>query len=150
MAAGAIISGAIAGVTAGIQLFLNRKRGQQKLTASAIADETERLMQQNLEAWQSSNKTAADRAQALANFDALWNKFVYDMSTLGKPGAQGITDRAREPQLGDNLPGIDWFKLYRDPIENEPGSKMPSEGGSIPIMPLALIGIGIAFASLYE
>lgn len=134
-----VIGGAVAGVTWAIGHFL--KRGRQKRAASQVADEIERLMQDNLNAFLSSSRSEPERQQALQNFDALWDRLVEVLSELGSPGQQGIIDRAREPQLGDRLPNVDWFALYRDPIANAP---QKSDGVSLlPLIAGVLLLIGL-------
>lgn len=110
-----IIGAAIAGVSVAIGLFLNRKKPKQKIATSQMADEVERYMRDNVDAWQKSNKTASEQAIALQNFDVLWGQLYEYCSneSLGSPGRNCINERK---------PGgkWDWFARYRDVIKNDP------------------------------
>lgn len=139
-----IIGAAIAGVTFAITAFLNRKRPKQKVATTQIANETEQHMLANLRAWESSEKTLLDQQQALQNFDDLWGAMVAEVSqeAYGPPGEWAVTDRAREPISGDHLPGVDWFQLYRDPIELDPNV----QSGALENLGVSL-GVGTGFGT---
>lgn len=111
-----IIGAAIAGVTLAITLWMNRMGPKQKVYTTKIVNEAEPLLVQNLAAWNRSNKHESEQAQALANFDRIWDAVVAacDVKELGTPGQNCIHDRQR----GSNK-GYDWFALYRSPIEND-------------------------------
>jgi hypothetical protein len=145
MAAAVLVPLAINAGIMGVGLLINkfRKRGTQKRAASQIADEVEALMQQNLQAFLASDRTEADKQAALQNFDDLWNEFVRQVRLYGAPGEQGILDRQREPVVGDRLPGVDWFALYRDPIANAMVSSATTTSSIIPGLAIALLGLGL-------
>jgi hypothetical protein len=114
-----VVYAAITGVTTALNLILGRKRGAQKRAATAIVNDLEPLLQQNLEAYLASPRTTADQAAALANFDAAWQQLVSSQylgnPDLGEPGNRAIADRSRGGQW-------DWFSYYRDPIANDPAA----------------------------
>lgn len=130
-----VVGAAIAGATLLVGLFLNRKKPAQKVATTQIANEVEGLMKENLLAWKQSDKTIVEQQQALANFDGLWNRFVEltaEDPQMGSPGKQAVVDRKREPQGGDNLPGIDWFAFYRDPIANDTARQLTKAESFLP------------------
>jgi hypothetical protein len=118
---GAAVGGGIAAsiATVGIlaapmalQMWLNRKGPGQKRTTSLIADERERLLQDNLDLYLAG---AIDQATALGNFEVLWGDLVAQCSqiSMGEPGQRCVNERKRG--------GVwDWFKRYRDPISDTP------------------------------
>lgn len=116
-----IVGGALTGVSAAIGLFTNRKRGRQKQASTQIVNEAEPLLQQNLSAWEQSDKTVSTQQQALANFDAVWQTVRTECSNpqLGPPGQWCIDDRK---------PGgkHDWFRRYRDPIASAEANPDPT------------------------
>jgi len=109
-----VIGAAIAGVTLAIGLWMNRRGPKQKVYTTQIVNEAEPLLQQNLDAWNASNKTRSEQAQALQNFDQIWSAVVAacDRPELGNPGQACINDRK---------PGgrWDWAAYYRTPILND-------------------------------
>lgn len=111
-----IVGAAIAGVTLAVSLFVNRMGPKQKVYTTQIVNEAEPLLQRNLAAWQASNKTRSEQAQALANFDHVWGSVVAscDVRELGQPGQNCVNDRSRGGK-------VDWFSYYYDPIANDPG-----------------------------
>lgn len=113
-----IIGAAIAGVTLGIGLFLNRKGPQQKVVSSKIVDQEEVFLKQNLAAWKASDKYYSEQQQCLANFNAIWNETKAKLNdpSLGEPGQRGIKDRDRGGKW-------DWWGYYFDPIANDPEVK---------------------------
>ncbi len=114
-AAGGPIGLAVAGVTTGLSYLFSRKRPQRKVATTQIVNEVEPLLQQNLEGYLNGPRTVSSQAQAVANFDAGW-QFVVDncgIPNMGKPGQWCIQDRDRGGQF-------DWFRRYRDPIQNDP------------------------------
>lgn len=117
-----IIGPVIGGITLGIMAFLNRKSAKQKVASTAIVNEFEPHLVDNLNAYLNSNHYASQQAQALANFDALWNQMVrmIQSSDLGGPGERAIQERG---PTGTPSWGKNWFQLYRDPIANDPKVK---------------------------
>lgn len=150
-AAGAIGGTAAAGVAAGaltfgigaaaalVMAFLSRQGPKQKVATTQIVNQVEPLMQQNVAAWNASDKTCADQAVALANFDALWNSVVNACANpaLGDPGHSCLDDRLPAGvQFNYNTFNIvgngmyNWFSYYRDPIANDPAAQ-----GCCPVPP---------------
>lgn len=109
---------AIAGITIALQLLF--ARGQHKVQATKIVDTIEPKMKENLAAYQASPRTEIAKAQALANFDAMWQAVLEGcgQSQLGAAGKACISDRQRGGKW-------DWFSYYRDPIENDPVQPEP-------------------------
>lgn len=107
------ISAAVSAITLGITAFFGRKKPGQKIATTNIVNEAEPYLIQNLQAFEASPKTKANKDQALANFDSVWNAVVQQCGdpALGDPGRWCVDDRK---------PGgkHDWFALYRDPIAN--------------------------------
>lgn len=123
--AGASITGAIAtaAVSAGIAAagilimtwLQSRRRNQMnKTNSSQIADEAERLLSQNLQAWQDSSKSVADKAQALENADLIYSWMRGPQGcgnpALGDPGRRCISERLTEGAV------YDWYGWYIAPI----------------------------------
>ena len=110
---------AIAGVTLLVGMFT--QRGKQKTATTAIVNEAEPLLKQNLEAWNQSSKTLAEQKQALANFDAVWGQVVNTCKnpSYGEPGKWCINDRSRGGKW-------DWFSYYYDPIALDPNVQAAS------------------------
>jgi hypothetical protein len=99
-----------------------------KLATSAIVNQAEQFLKQNLAAWQAlpaKQRTPATQAQALANFDGVWQQVVQACEGTGQYGTAGqacVGDRQRgachyQPQPGQYW---NWFVGYRDPIANDP------------------------------
>lgn len=111
-----LIGAAIAGVTLAIGLFMNRLGPKQKVYTTKIVNDAEPLLQRNVAAWQASNKTRSEQAQAIDNFNNVWAAVVAGCSPkeLGQPGQNCIADRQR-----GSTKGYDWFALYLDPIAND-------------------------------
>jgi hypothetical protein len=183
LSAGGLTAGALAtaGITAGIglaaaaiALWLGRAGPRQNVASTHIVDSAEPLLQQNLAAWQSSNKSCANQAQALANFDSVWNAVVANCAVpaLGDPGHSCLDDRLPAGVtftfnsfhiVGNGM--YDWFAWYREPIANDPaaGNCCPSlpcyfpgcvsapQPGCVPAAassPLAFIGASSASAPI--
>lgn len=146
-----IIGAAIAGVTALIGIFMakNAQYHAQETATTQIVDQAEKLLQQNLAAWNASNKTQSEQRQAMQNFADVWAQVVKacDQQAYGDPGQRCIHDRER----GGQWP---WPVYYLDPIANDPNVQPdPSpvnavlsslgiqQGGSM--IPLLLAGLAI-------
>lgn len=112
-----VIGAAIAGVTAliGMWISANAKYHAQETATTKIVDQAQTFMQQNLDAWNQSQKTKSEQAQAIANFNAIWAQVVQacNQQQYGDPGQRCIHDRER----GGRWP---WPEYFLDPIQNDP------------------------------
>jgi hypothetical protein len=161
-AAGGGIAASIA--TAGIlaapialQMWLNRKGPGQKRTTSMIAEEAQRLMEENLELYLAGH---IDQATAMGNFDVAWQWLFENCSQLsmGEPGQRCVNERKRGGQW-------DYFARFFDPIRDTPpaaavgpdgraiasgslASYLPSggAGGGLSTTTLVVAGVAIAAA----
>ena len=129
---------ATAGITAGVgliaaavTLWLNRAGPKQNVATTGIVNQAEPLLQQNLAAWQSSNKTCADLTTCVSNFQQVWNAVVAAccQTSLGDPGHSCMDDRTPSGVTFTCYPGqfhivgdgmYDWFAYYLLPIINDP------------------------------
>lgn len=123
-----VIGAAIAGVTLAVGMFLNRNSAYfaRASAATHIVDEAETLLKNNLAAWQNSDKYRSEQAQALINFNNVWNGVVQACSNpqLEDQGKNCISERSRGGKW-------DWFSYYYDPIANDPNVKDdPIVGGT--------------------
>jgi len=87
------ITGAFIGVTTLIGLF--KKRGAQKVAATEVVNEAEPILQQNLAAWQNSEKYQSQQEFAIANFYDVWvnvERFCGNPK-LGSAGERCISER---------------------------------------------------------
>jgi hypothetical protein len=112
------VAGAVIAVGTLIYGLLHDSRaGQQKLETTAAVNKAEQFMQQNLAAWNASDKSNANQAQALQNFDAAWQSIVNfcSQASEGNAGKRCISERQRGSQY-------DYFAAYRDPIANDPAA----------------------------
>ena len=116
-AAGGPVGLAIMGVTTAITQFLGfkKRRGARKVATTQIVDGVAPIMVDNVTVWNNSTKTVSEQQQALKNFDDLWDyvKQACGDPQMGTPGQWCINDRKRGGP-------IDWFKMFRDPIANDP------------------------------
>jgi len=154
-AQGGPIGAAIGAVTDLIgSLLTTSLTGKQKQSTTAIANDAEVLMQQNLSAYLASPRSQADQAAALQNYDQLWNWLVTNCATpsLADAGVACVDDRQRGACKWDKPAGSwaqdgtgawnwtpagaagggvcwNWFVGYRDPIANDPGV-VPNEVAS--------------------
>jgi hypothetical protein len=131
-----IIGAAILGVTIAIEAILNSGCGQTCIVASNWANNAATQLEQNITAYFSNPapRTAEMKAQALANFDSIWNYLYSQCSSpsLGNAGVACIQDRmagaCKWTQTGQpEFPGQpaygacwNWFNAFRDPIANDP------------------------------
>jgi hypothetical protein len=97
-----------------------------KIATTAIVNQAEKLLQQNLAAWQglpAEQKTAATQQQALANFDNVWNQVLKACGSgaYGSAGQACIADRQQGAchYTGPGGACWNWFTGYRDPIAND-------------------------------
>lgn len=135
-----IIGAAIAGVTLAIGLWLNRKGPKQKVATTHIVDQEETFLKQNIQAWNSSNKSSAEQQQAIANFYTVWNEVVANCSDdqYGNPGHACIEDRMPAGMTimagGKSYTGngrFNWFDWYLAPIQNDPNVQSGNAVSSI-------------------
>lgn len=126
-AAGGGIAASIA--TAGIlaapialQMYLNRKGPGQKRSTSVIAEEAQRLMEENLELYLAGH---IDQATAMGNFDVAWRYLIDNCSQLsmGEPGQRCVNERKRGGQW-------DYFARFFDPIRDTPQRSAVSANGA--------------------
>jgi hypothetical protein len=116
LAAAIPIAGALIGVGVLIYSLLHNSRGlQQNDETSRMAEKAIAYMQQNLAAWNGSNKSLANQVQALANFDNAWEalKNFCLNGNEGDPGQRCVSERQRGGKY-------DCFVTLRDPIANDP------------------------------
>lgn len=135
-----------------------------KIATTAIVNQAEQFLQQNLAAWQAlppQEKTVATQQIALQNFDNVWSQVVMACSTggYGSAGINCVTDREQGAcHYQNNGQCWNWFVGYRDPIANDPqvgqttaaGSSSATDivsaltGGSIsPFLLLAAAALGV-------
>jgi hypothetical protein len=95
-----------------------KQRAAQKTASTTIVNEAEPLLQTNLDAYLSSNRTQAEQAQSIQNFYDVWNVVLQNCNdpALGSAGERCISER----QEGGIAPwGKNWFERYLDPIRND-------------------------------
>jgi len=134
-----VIGGAVAGVALAITAWFNRKGPKQRIATTEIVNELEPYLRQNLAAYQSGPHTVSSQAQALANFDAVWQTLedACRQEQYGDPGVRCIEDRrAGACQWKDSSGKCwNWFSGYRDPIANDsavrPDPTFESETGKL-------------------
>lgn len=121
-----VIGPIVAGVTIGLSLLWNRKGPKQKVATTAVVDQVEPLLKENVAGYLSGPHTQSSQRQALANFDAGWAWVVdhCDIPEMGDPGQRCVSER----QAGGRW---DWFALYRTPIANDPGVRPDPQGTTV-------------------
>jgi hypothetical protein len=141
-----VIGAAVAGVTLALMAIFSRKGPKQKTATTQLAEETIKVLQDNLSAYMNGPRTRSSQAQALANFDAGWQFLTSPDGCgnpeMGKPGARCIFERqpvgtctAAQAEAADE-PLSDCGKYsmsrdLRDPIANDPNVKAdPILGGA--------------------
>lgn len=110
-----VIGAAVAGIALAITAWFSRKGPKQKVATTQVANEVAGMMEQNKAAYLAGPHTISSQAQALANFDALWNALVERCGDpeMGDPGDRCISERQRG--------GVwDMARDNRDPIANDP------------------------------
>lgn len=127
-----VVGAAAAGVLIAWAAF--KKRNAQKEASTAVANDVEKFLQENLSAYQEGPRTREAQAYALAMFDDAWAYMSgpegCGNADLGSAGRRCVSERQR----GGTAPwcptgqGCDWFTLYRDPIEND--ITQPSESAA--------------------
>jgi len=116
MAAAIPIAGALIGVGVLVFSLLHNSRGlQQNDETSRMAEKAIKYMQDNMAAWNASNKSLANQVQALSNFDQAWEALVNfcHNENEGDPGQRCVSERQRGGKY-------DCFVTLRDPIANDP------------------------------
>ena len=107
---------ATSGVSALLKLFLARKGPRQRTETTAMVNQLEPALKQNVALYLAGPRTATSQAAALAEFDAAWawlsSSQACGNSAEGNPGKACIKDRSRGGQW-------DWWSYYRDPIAND-------------------------------
>ena len=145
--------GAIAGVLTGIFMQVFSGCGQTCTLTSDAANKVAAALQQNLNAWNASQKTQSEQAAALANFDYAWSQLqqVCGSPSMGNAGVRCLSERQRggvshwcckasnavhsdQPCNGGPpcCTGCDYFVTLRDPIANDP-NVVPDEHAVLPI-----------------
>jgi hypothetical protein len=116
MAAAIPIAGALIGVGVLIYSLLHNSRGlQQNVETTQVVEKAIKYMQDNMAAWNASNKSLANQVQALSNFDQAWEalrNFCLN-GNEGPPGERCVSERQRGGKY-------DCFVTLRDPIANDP------------------------------
>lgn len=107
---------ALAGVAIMSWLSSRRDNAMDKTNSSRIADQAERLLQENLSAWNASRKTVEDRQLAYANADAIMT-WMRGPSGCGNPALEDPGRRCISERLVDNA-RYPWKAWYVDPISN--------------------------------
>lgn len=145
------VAGAIA-ATALLVLSWIRRRNAQKVAATHVVDDAEPYLAENrdvfLQLASQGLATSADQAQALATFDAIWAQVVRECRRpeLGGAGERCVSERAAGGCL-PNLPGecLNWFTLYRLPIETAPVRPAAASAAGLP----GLLGSGELSSPLF-
>jgi hypothetical protein len=113
---------AVAGVAIAVGLILSRKGPQQRIASTAIVNELEPLLRQNVDAYFGGPRTRSSQAQALKTFDDAWAYLISAQACgapeLGNPGRACISDRQAGASTWTDANGQpwNWFIGYRDPI----------------------------------
>ena len=123
-----IVGPIIAGITIGLSLLFGRKGPKQKVATTAIVNDVEPKLKQNVDAYLAGPRYYSAQQQAIANFYAGWNYVLQHCGdpSMGDPGQRCISERQEgaHPQWDAcrNSPGgcPNWFQLYLDPIRNDP------------------------------
>lgn len=107
----------IAGVQTGLQMLFSRKAGKQKVAATNIVNDAERLLKQNLDNYLAvppEKRTKQLQAQALQNFEIAWQGVLQGCNdpSLGDAGRRCIDERKQGGKF-------DWFAAYQTPIASD-------------------------------
>jgi hypothetical protein len=105
---------ALAGVAIMSWLSSRRDNAMDKTNSSRIADQAERLLQENLAAWNASRKTVEDRELAYANAAAIM-QWMAGPQGCGNPALEDPGRRCISERLVDNA-RYPWKAWYVDPI----------------------------------
>lgn len=131
-----IIGAVIAGITLGVVAILNSGCGDACIVTSNWANRAAALLEQNIQAYFAlpAPRPVEAKAQALANFDRIWQYLSQQCSnpSLSTAGQHCISDRqagaCHWTQTGQpEFPGQpeygqcwNWFNSFRDPIAADP------------------------------
>lgn len=121
-----VIGAAVAGVALALTAWFTRKGPRQRVQTTEIVNELEPMLQKNVAAYLAGPHTHSSQAQALANFDAVWNVLTENcrQEQYGDPGKHCIEDRQAGACLWQEAGKCwNWFVGYRDPIANDPNVK---------------------------
>lgn len=141
-----VVGTAVAAVTLAVMLLKNRRGPQQRIQTSQWADDAERVLQDNLGAFE-RQANSATKTVALENFDSVWAELVSRCGdpAMGNPGRACIADRQRGGKF-------DWWAAYRDPIErtqlDNDGYGFTGGGVSLPWWVLPVVCVGGALVLL--
>lgn len=137
-----VIGAAVAGITLAVS-YLAQGCGATCTMTSNFVNQVEPYMKQNVEAWQSSGKSCAEKQQCISNFEILWQKVedYCNNSQFGDAGKRCISDRSRGGKW-------DWFSYYLDPIQNDTCSDLKVVNGILDPVTTALASTGIDSTSL--
>lgn len=113
----------VGGIAMAAIALLNRKGPKQKEATTKIVNDAAPILADNLQAFMQGEKTPEAKEWALAIFDKTWQAVVEACSQpqFGNPGKACVEDRQRGGKL-------DWFKLYREPIEQTQVVERDSSG----------------------
>lgn len=133
-AATAGVAGAVIGVGVLIANLFNR-HAAEKRAATAIVDEVEPLLKQNVAAYLASPRTQADYDYALNTALDTLRRVQQGCSNpaLGDAGKRCISERLVEGGTAPWCPtgtGCDWIKLYVRPILDNPPVAVTSAAGA--------------------
>lgn len=113
--AGGPIGAGVAAAISALQLLFSRKGPKQKTATTAIVNQVEPILKQNLAGYLAGPRTVSSQTVALGVFDAGFAYVVEycDIPQMGAPGKACVSERS---------PGgkWDWYAYYRDPIANDP------------------------------
>lgn len=117
---------ALVGVGIALQLIFSRRGPQQKVETTAIVNQAEPVLRDNLNLYLSSPiRSKKMQAAALSNFDTTWAHVVALCNTPneGDPGKRCTDDRDAGSCTWHDAAGAcwNWFSGYRDPIANDAG-----------------------------
>jgi hypothetical protein len=129
-----VIGAAVAGITLALMAIFSRKGPKQKLATTEIANQVEKIMQDNVAAYLAGPRTLSSQAQALANFDAAWEYLAgpegCGSPEMGDPGLRCIFERqpvgtctqAQADAAHEALSDCGKYPFFnaRDPIANDP------------------------------
>ena len=133
-----VIGAAVAGVCLAIMAIISRKGPKQKEATTQVANDVQKALQDNLNAYMAGPRTMSSQAQALATFDAGYAFLVgpsgCGSSEMGDPGLRCIFERqpegtcsqAQADAAHESLSDCGKYSAkrdLRDPIANDPNVK---------------------------
>lgn len=116
----------------------NKVNANQKRQTSNVADSVEQRMQELKAAYLAfENRGSEDRRYALSQWDMLWQELSTECSRIGGgAGQRCIEERKRGGKW-------DWFKAYRDPIEEAPIKEANARSLESTLLQGSNVGAGI-------